>query len=204
MTIKGYLLSIIDIMELQYRMTWHSRRREEATREMIQEFVERYYTYDDGSISDYHIIWDWGLLGIDVICVREFYYRNIQNIREALHHNIPEEKLFERYDYQEQLNLDSNGEKSPTNLVSFWKWADKIGLTEEEMATHKEKMKNLLTILDEEIEKNKSEEYKAKEEKRKREDIQIWNEEDWYKRVNIYDVKQALKKYHIDNGESCF
>lgn len=162
---------------------------------MIDQFAEKYYTDDDGYVSDYYIIWEV------YACFNDEEHRYINDIFTALHNNIPKEVVHERYDYKDQLNHDSNGEKNPTNLISFRQWAPKIEMTEEEKEKAKQEMVEIVKILDEECEKNKSEEYKAKEDQRKKDSINVWNEHEWDMYCTVYTAKQAIKQYHIERWE---
>lgn len=167
---------------------------------MIEEFVIKYYS-EDGETADYYIIGVTGDLCHDIVCIHDDIFWWISNIWEALHHNIPVDTVHEWYNYQDQLNYDSNWEKNPTNLVSFRKWAPKIEMTEEEKAESRREIIKLAKILDEECEKNKSEEYKAKQEQWKKDTINVWNEYEWDMYCTVYTAKQAIKQYHIERWE---
>lgn len=66
-------------------------------------------------------------------------------------------------------------------------------MTEEEKEKAKKEMVEIAKILDESCEKNKSEEYKAKEEQWKQDTITIENFT-----MTVYEVKQAIRQYHIE------
>ena len=86
---------------------------------MVDEFVKNYYSDEEGDTVEYYIVWETSDLCYDVVCVNDDIFRNIRNIREALHYNLPVDVVHELYDYQDQLNYDINGKVNPTNLVSF-------------------------------------------------------------------------------------
>lgn len=167
---------------------------------IVNEFVEKYYTDEEWYEAESYIIGEDGDLSYNVVSVQE-EYRHIENMREALYHKIPKEVVREWREYADELTRDSGGKKYPTNLVSYWKGADKIELTEEEKEKFKQERANSLSLLDREIEKNKSEEYKMKEEQRKKDYINVGNEHEWDMFVSVYRAKQLLKDYHIKNWE---
>lgn len=166
-----------------------------ASNNLADKFVQTYYKYDEDDIADYYFVWStdprtcpWPII------ISEDIVWNINNIWEALHHNIPEETLKERHEYQHDRHW-SNKEWNPINLVTRHKW-EKV-YTEDDRAESQAKIKEIYKQLDEECEKNKSEEYKAKEEQRKRDTIIIKWESAllWIQQVSVYDAKKALQEY---------
>jgi len=107
---------------------------------LIKEFVRMYYTYDEDDVADRYIIEDWIRNAPYTVEVND-YYRNINDIYTAVNHKIPEDKLFEWYDY----SLNKHQIKSDwwdaiiRNLYNFVYW--EYIYTEEEKAEDNEKIK---------------------------------------------------------------
>ena len=107
---------------------------------LIKEFVRMYYTYDEDDVADRYIIEDWIRHAPYTVEVNDFF-RNINDIYTAVHHNIDKDKLFEWYDY----SLNKHQIKSEwwdeivRNLYNFVYW-DYV-YTEEEKAKDNEKIK---------------------------------------------------------------
>ena len=99
-----------------------------------------YYTYDEEDVADRYIIEDWIRNSPYTVEVND-YYRNINDIYTAVNHKIPEDKLFEWYDY----SLNKHQIKSEwwdeiiRNLYNFVYW--EYIYTEEEKAEDNEKIK---------------------------------------------------------------
>ena len=89
-----------------------------AFEEVVNEFVSKYYTYDDWSCQDYHIIGDGGRLAPCVVSVWDEFW-SIENMYEALYHNIPMDLLLEWY-YDIHINMDKNVQR--VNLVTYCVW----------------------------------------------------------------------------------
>jgi len=80
---------------------------EKSIIKLIEKFVDKYFTYDDWSQSDYHIIWrDMWIIEISD------YYFNISDIYIAIKYNIESEILFKRYD-------DTMEKETKFNLYSY-------------------------------------------------------------------------------------
>jgi len=107
---------------------------------LIKEFVRMYHTYDEDDVADRYIIEDWIRNAPYTVEVND-YYRNINDIYTAVNHKIPEDKLFEWYDY----SLNKHQIKSEwwdeiiRNLYNFVYW--EYIYTEEEKAEDNEKIK---------------------------------------------------------------
>ena len=99
-----------------------------------------YYTYDEDDVADRYIIEDWIRHATYTVEIND-YFRNINDIYIAVHHNIDKDKLFEWYDY----SLNKHQIKSEwwdeivRNLYNFVYW-DYV-YTEEEKAKDNEKIK---------------------------------------------------------------
>lgn len=83
---------------------------------IIDIFIDAYYTFDDWSKADYYIIgdlnvWMWPVHISD-------YYRSIDNMICAIHNKIPEKILFRHY--EESLKAYDTKASFP-NLYNYWK-----------------------------------------------------------------------------------
>lgn len=116
---------------------------------ICEEFISTYFTWDDGSVSEWYIIGEWWRLAPDVIEVDDTYW-SINNMYEALKNDIPRDKLMERYDYafnKHQLK------EQPVNLTSY-----ALGVktyTEKERLADEDKIKETFRLLQESIDENK-------------------------------------------------
>lgn len=91
---------------------------------MVEEFVKRYYTDDDGSSSEYYIISQDSDLAPWPIEIDDMYW-SADNIYEALKNNIPKGKLFDWYFYHTDRLM--RWEESSLNLTTYAKaelWPD--------------------------------------------------------------------------------
>ena len=97
---------------------------------LIKRFIKKYYTYDDGSQSDYYCIWE-DMHWIWVIEVWG-YFRNFSDMEIALKYNITEKQLRWWYDYSLDIHTENSiieeknrklkwykKQKHITNLVSY-------------------------------------------------------------------------------------
>ena len=165
-----------------------------ASNNLADKFVQTYYNYWDDDIADYYFVWStdprtcpWPVI------INDDIVWSINNIREALYHNIPEDTLKERHEYQQDRHA-SNKEWNPINLVTRHK--GEKAYTKEDRAESQAKIKEIYKQLEEECEKNKSKEYKAKEEKEKHELICLpVLETKYWDKCSIYDVRKALQEY---------
>lgn len=80
---------------------------------MTEEFIKRYYTFDDDSSSDYYIISQDSELAPWPIEIDDMYW-GVNMIYEALKNDIPKKILFDWYFYY---------------LDRVWKWEDAMNLT---------------------------------------------------------------------------
>lgn len=129
-------------------MKYSIEQYDRVFKQVCEEFISTYYTWDDGSISEWYIIGEWGRLAPDIIEVNDTYW-SINNMYEALKNDIPRDKLIERYDYafnKHQLK------KQPVNLTSY-----ALGVkpyTEEERLADEEKIKESFRLLQERANNN--------------------------------------------------
>jgi hypothetical protein len=116
---------------------------------IINAFVEKYYTYSDGSVADFDIIGINSNMHPWPVEIAD-YYRSISDIYTALLNDIPSDTLFERYDY----SLNQYELKEPIiNLYSYWRWARVY--TQEERDKDNTRIKEKYNELVKEITKKK-------------------------------------------------
>ena len=69
------------------------------TKAMVEQFIDVYYTYDDGSKANYYIVWEdenmhmWSIEIADV-------YRDIEQIYQSLANRFDFDKMMDWKDYQ--------------------------------------------------------------------------------------------------------
>ena len=158
---------------------------------LVKSFVEKYYKNDEDDVAEYYIIGEWWNLCPDIVEVNEMY-RHITDIYTAIKNNIPQDKLFTRYDYSLNKHTINKqwGDEVIVNLYNFAFWPTEY--TEEQKAIDEAKVKEIYHSLMEECEKNKSEDQKAKDDIEKEKRIFV----DTYL-VRVYDVRKALQEYDI-------
>ena len=81
---------------------------------MVEEFIDQYYTYDDGSKAEYYVI------GGDnqapgVIDIAEDFW-NIDDIYVALKNNVEKKTLMQRHEYAHDEYI---ADKYPINLYNY-------------------------------------------------------------------------------------
>lgn len=164
--------------------------------QLVRSFVEKYYKNDEDDIAEYYIIGEWWNLWPDIVEVNDMY-RRITDIHTALKNDIPENKLFARYDYSLNKHTINKkwGDEVIVNLYNFAFWPTEY--TEEQRETDEAKVKEIYQSLMEECDKSKNEDQKVREDKRKKDCINVWNEHIWDVFVSVYDAKKALQEYDI-------
>jgi len=123
-----------------------------STEDIVKEFIKTYYTDEDGYIADYYLIWWRDRLHPWPLEVNDSYWW-IDNVYEALLHNIPKDILFERYDYQEAKHTIKNNwdDVICINLTTRYLW-EKV-YTEEEKAKDQKRLWEIRDMLKESIDK---------------------------------------------------
>ena len=128
-------------------------------KQLIEEFIKVYYTYDDWSVEEYYIIWEWGRLSPNTAEIADMFW-NIDNMYEALKNDIPKEKLFDWYDRSLDLRMENSNQDSKkkditvVNLMSYSLWA--IPYTKEDRAEAEKNIKHTRATLGELIKKELS------------------------------------------------
>lgn len=125
-----------------------------ATEKMVHKFIKKYYTYEDDSLADYYLIWwrdrlhAWPL----EVCDR---YWSLEDIYQALLHNVPKDVLFEWYDYSyaQHTKKQKWDDVVCYNLASRYLW-DRV-YTEVEKKADERRLKEIQVMFIEEIEKYK-------------------------------------------------
>jgi len=158
---------------------------------LVKSFVEKYYKNDEGDIAEFFVIWEWWNLCPDIVEVNEMY-RHITDIYTAIKNNIPQDKLFTRYDYSLNKHTINKqwGDEVIVNLYNFAFWPTKY--TEEQKAIDEAKVKEIYHSLMEECDKSKNEDQRAREDKRKRDTITVENFT-----LTVYEAKRALQEYDL-------
>jgi len=123
-----------------------------STEDIVKEFIKTYYTDEDGYIADYYLIWWRDRLHPWPLEVNDSYWW-IDNVYEALLHNIPKDILFEWYDYQEAKHTIKNkgDDVICINLTTRYLW-EKV-YTEEEKAKDQKRLWEIRDMLKESIDK---------------------------------------------------
>lgn len=111
---------------------------------LVKKFVNVYYSYEDWDVADYYIIWEWWWLAPNTVEIND-EFRHINQIYEALKHNIPKKILFEWYYYSLERASKNVKRKEEckeelfiTNLVHYHKWAPKY--TQKELEESQKKV----------------------------------------------------------------
>jgi len=124
---------------------------------IVDEFIEKFYTYDDWSKADYYIIWQWGRLAPGVVDINEWEcFWDIWHMYEAIKNDISKEKLEERYEYslnKHHINTDW-WDETIVNLTSFALWA--IEYTKQEREEDEQRIEEIYKKLKNSIEETKS------------------------------------------------
>ncbi len=100
---------------------------------LAKKFVKKYHSYEDWSVPDYYIIGGWKTMWPDTVQVNDDWFWNIEDMYTALLNNIPEDKLFEWYNYS--LKMATVG-KEYDRLYMYVYWYPK--LSKEELRKNKE------------------------------------------------------------------
>jgi len=120
-----------------------------AFREIVEEFVETYFTYSDWHCSNYYIIWEGSRLAPNVVEISDYFW-NIDQMYEAISNKVSKDALFEWYDYA----LDKAQLKQPAmNLPAYYLWEKKY--TDKEKKEAQKNIKKSYKILLNEIKKCK-------------------------------------------------
>lgn len=174
-----------------------------TTDSLVKSFVSKYYTDEEWDDARYYIIWSYDPDGIRCfpwpVCINDDIFWNIDNIREALYHNIPKDKLMEWYEYRSDFNMWKwDSKEDPTNLVTRFLWEKEY--TEEDRQESQERIKWIYDELMKCAEENKSDEFKAKEEREKIHTISF-NDIDKNDgraisvQLTVYGMRKALQEY---------
>ena len=125
-----------------------------ATEKLVKEFIQTYYTDEEGYTADYYLIWWRDRLHPWPLEVND-RYRSLDSIYEALLHQIPKDVLFEWYDYQEAKHTrKSKGDDVIcTNLTTRYLW-EKV-YSKEERAEDEKRLQEIRISLVNSIEKQK-------------------------------------------------
>lgn len=119
---------------------------------LVEEFIEKYYTYDDWSKQDYYVVGGFGRYSPHTVWIWD-QFRSINDIYEALLHEITLDKLFERYEYSLNKHTinDKGWNETIVNLVNFYKWD--IEYTKEDEEKDNKRISESYKLLAAEIEK---------------------------------------------------
>jgi len=140
-----FLLIIMKVLDNYYK----------AFEKVVKKFTKTYHSYEDGSIPDYYIIGSWKTMWPDTVQINDDWFWNIEDMYTALLNNIPEDKLFEWYDYS--LEMATLG-KEYDILYQYVYWSPKYSIEEikkiEEDVSHAEAL--FMSEIDKYIENTKA------------------------------------------------
>lgn len=123
-----------------------------ALKKLCDLFVKTYFTHEECGTEEYYIIWEWWNLWQDTIEVADYFF-NVREMYTALKNEIPQEELFDWYDYR--LNKQSVWwDDYIMDLYRFVFW-DYI-YTDKERAEDKDKINKAYELLKETLETSKS------------------------------------------------
>lgn len=173
-----------------------------TTDSFVRHFVSKYYTDEEWDDARYYIIWSYDPDGLRCfpwpVCINDDIFWNIDNIREALYHEIPEDKLFEWHDYQEDFYAQKRADErtNPINLVTRFLWEKEY--TKEDREAASLRIKWIYDEITKYAEENKCEEFKAKEERRKKDMITLVR---WPMTMafSVYDIRKKIEEYDRDH-----